>query len=256
MDNPIDRLDGAPMFPRVLLLAFLTPQQGLAEVTNVPVPFLSPRHAGLHCYRWSLNWSAEPPFLPGQVRFDLDRDLVRRVSADAIHCCFRSGYRDRALFKQFQETQRGGAEYSVAAWTNWQGASLPLRAAIRFTTFEPSAGGGSFRQLLVVRVTGVTRPGSDSLIPKLAPGDGVQHVLDRTCYYYTSAGGKFLSPDEVKSVGRVLKPAPPPPRWVVAYLWLLRLPWQSIASVVLFGFALLMAGALAWWVARSFSLRR
>src|SRR6266436_3396787 len=152
MDDPIDRLDVATVFPRVLVLAFLTPQQRLEDVTNAPVPFLWPHHAALHCYRWSFKWSNEAPWLPAQVRFELDRDLARRVHPDVISSYFRSGYRDRALFKQFQETQRTGAQYSVAAWTNWQGASLPLRAMISFTTFDHVTGGGTIRQLLTVAV--------------------------------------------------------------------------------------------------------
>jgi len=48
MDDPIDRLDAATVFPRVLLLAFLTPQQRLEDVTNTPfISVAAPRGTAL-----------------------------------------------------------------------------------------------------------------------------------------------------------------------------------------------------------------
>jgi len=249
MDNAIDRLEGATIFPRVLLMAFLTPQQSLANLTNTPVPFLGPRHAALHCYKWSFRWSAQGPYLPEQVRFDLDPVLVRQVSAEAISYCFRSGYRDRSLFKAFAASQRSGAEYSVTAWTNWNGQTLPLRSTFRFTTFDIINKELVLPQLVVVTVTNIAVAGSGSLIPALTPGDGVQHVYNRTCYYYTSTDGGFLSHEQAKAVGRVLTPAPPPPRlWAVAVL-LRSFPWRS-ALPILFAVALLTVGTVVWLVAR------
>ena len=98
MDNPMDCLEAAPIFPRMLAMAFLTTRPEGASLTNAPVAFLAPRHAALHCYRWNLSRSAQSPYLPEQVRFELDPGLVRQVPAKAISYCFRSGFRDRSLF--------------------------------------------------------------------------------------------------------------------------------------------------------------
>ncbi|HYG34812.1 MAG TPA: hypothetical protein VEC99_08515, partial [Clostridia bacterium] len=207
MDNPINLLDSSTIFTRALIMAFLTPKQSLEGVTNVPVPFLGPRHAGLYCYRWTPTWSPEPPFLMERVRFDFDKDLMGKVSADAINYCFRSGYKNRRLFSTFGETQRAGAEYSVEAWTNALGLNVPLRSSFRFTTFDALNGEKAIPQVLVITLKGISPADRSPLIPTLTLSNGVQHIINRTCYYYTSPDGTFLPAEQAKAVGQVLKPA-------------------------------------------------
>ena len=194
-ENEMAAFEGLPVFSRVLQMAFLTPRQSLATVTNAPVPFLDPCHAALHCYRWDLRWSPKPPYLPEYTRFDLDPALVRQVPAEVVSYYFRSGFQDRSLFKAFAASQRGGAEYAVTAWTNWSGEALPLRSTFKFTRYE-TVNKLVVPQLLVVTVTNIAAPGSEPMIPALNTGDGVQHIISGTCYYYTSAGGEFLSPEQ------------------------------------------------------------
>ncbi len=246
MDNPTLRLEGAPIFPRALLLAFLTPQQSLSNVTNAPVPFLSPRHAGLHCYAWDVRWSANSPYLPEHVGFELDPRLVARVPTDAIKYYFRSGYQDRSHFKAFVASQRGGGEYSVGGWTNWNGEMLPLRSMLRFTTYDIVNNGLIVPQMLVTTVTNIAVPGAGSLIPPLIPGEGVQHIYSNTCYYYTSTDGGFLSHEQAKAVGRVLTPALPPPRWLGVALWLRSFPWRSAAPIILCAATLLVVSVVVY----------
>jgi hypothetical protein len=255
MDKPLDRLDASPEFTRMLLTAFLISKERWAELTNSPVGFLWPRHPALHCYRWDVSWSAVAPFLADRIRFHLDQSLVHGVSDDAIRYYFRSGYGDRRLFKRFQETQRAGADYSVANWTNWNGASFPLKATLSHTRFDHSDG-QVFPQMLVVTVTAIARPDSESVVPPLTPGAGVQHIVNGTSYYYTSADGKFLSPEEAIAVGRVLIPAPPQPGGIAAFLWMRSHPWQCLAFVFAMVVALLVGGALVWFAARLLKSRK
>ncbi len=250
MDNLTHQLEGAPIFPRIVHMAFLTAPQNLRTLTNTPVPFLSPRHAGLHCYRWDFKWSTQSPRLPERVQFALDPELVRQVPADAVHYCFRSGYRDSSLFKAFAASQRGGAEYSVTAWTNWNGETLPLRSTFRFTTYDVINKGLVVRQVLVLAVTSISASEAATLIPALKAGAGVQHILNRTCYYYETPDGRFLSPEQAKAVGRVLTPAPPPPQFFGLLVWLRSFPWNSAAPLVLIVVAILVVGTSIWLFAR------
>ena len=153
-------------------------------------------------------------------------------------------------------SQRGGAEYAVTAWTNWNGEALPLRSTLKFTTYDVVNKGLVVPQLLVVTVTNIAAPGSSPLIPALAPGDGVQHVINGTCYYYTSADGKFLTAEQTKAVGQVLTSRARPPGLVAVYVWSQSLPWGEMASAVLVACALAIAGTLAWVGIRFFTSRK
>ena len=90
------------------------------------------------------------------------------------------------------------------------------------------------------------------MIPTLRPGAGVQHILNRTCYYYESPDGGFLSPERAKAVGRVLTPAPPPPQGWAFSMWLRSFPWNSAAPMVLILGTIVVAGAFVWLFARFF----
>lgn len=243
MDRPSDRLDGSPEFVRVLVGAFLTSRDRPASVTNHPVGFLFPRHPGLYCYRSDIVWSPESPFFPERIRFRLDEGLCRRVSNEAISYFFRSGYRDRSLFRRWQETQKSGAEYSVSAWTNWGGLTLPQRARLTHSHFEHSGGGESFPRVFLITVTNVQRPASAALVPALMPGSSVQEVAGGICYLYTSPDGKFLPVGQAKSVGRVLTKRANP-RWVTAITWVWSLPWGHFLWLVAVSVVLIGAGVL------------
>jgi hypothetical protein len=115
---------------------------------------------------------------------------------------------------------------------------------LKFTTFDVINKGLVVPQLLVVTVTNIAASGSEPLIPALGAGGAVQHIINRTCYSYTSADGKFLSPDQVKAIGRVLTPAPPPPRWAAAYFWGRSVPWHAWSSVFVAVCVVAFSGAL------------
>jgi hypothetical protein len=198
MDRPADRLDASTEFTRVLIAAFLLSGEPGASLTNPPVGFLFPRHPGLHCYRWEMERSPESPFLPERVRFQLDKELVKSVPREAVTYFFRSGYRDQALFRRFQDTQRNGAEYAVTSWTNWGGFRIPIEANLTHTHFDHMDGKSSFRRLFVINVTGLGRPASKSLVPPLLPGSSVQEIVGGACYLYTTANGNYLSPGQAK----------------------------------------------------------
>jgi len=240
MDRPSDRLEGATEFVRVLVGAFLTSKSSAGSVSNTPVGFLHPRHPGLYCYRQEIDWSSEAPGLPDRVQFHLENGLCEKVSRQDISYFFRSGYRDRSLFRRWQETQTSGAEYLVQAWTNWGGLTLPQRAKLTHTHHEHEGAERSFRRVHFITVTNVQHPASATLVPKLLPGASVQEVAGGICYLYTSADGRFLPVGQAKQVGTVLT-TPATPRAVTALAWIWSLPGRErlwIAAVLL-----LVAGA-------------
>ncbi len=253
-DDHMAFLEGAVSFPRVLLMAFLTTERRLDQVTNGPVPFLGPRHAGLHAYRWSIRWRADPPFLADEVRFVLDPGLAKRVPADQVRYYFRSGHRDWGLFRDFQESQRDGAAYSVTAWTNWNGSVLPLRCSFRFVTYDIANEGLVVPQLLVVTVTNIAQPASVSLVPALVPGSDVQLAVKGNCHSYRSIDGAFLSEEQAKVVGRVLRPRPAP-TWMTTLYYVRSLPWASLGVLALLALTLLVALPAVWFVVRLFARR-
>jgi hypothetical protein len=114
-------------------------------------------------------------------------------------------------------------------------------------------GKSSFRRLFDINVTGLGRPASNSLVPPLLPGSSVQEIVGGACYLYTTPDGNYLSPGQAKAVGRVLRPAPPPPRLLTAVAWLswFRRPLLALVGIsslilvvvilVWFGFRFLMS---------------
>lgn len=208
MDDAMAFLEGAVSYPRFLLMAFLATGRRPDQATNSPVPFLAPRHPALHSYLWNIRWSAETPFLPAEVRFTLDPALADGVPADQVRYYFRSGSRDQSRYRDFQRSQRDGASYSVTAWTNWHGSVLPLCCAFRFVTYDIVNDGLFVPQLLIVTVTNIAQPSSAPLVPELVPGSDVQLAVKGACLQYTSKDGAFLSEEQAKAVGRVLRPPP------------------------------------------------
>jgi hypothetical protein len=255
MDRPSDRLEAAPEFVRGLVGAFLTFKDRPGSVSNAPVGFLFPRHPALYCYGSEVLWSSEAPMLPERIRFHLDHGLCKKVSSEAISYFFRSGYRDRSLFRRWQETQKPGAEYSVSAWRNWGGLTFPQRATLTHIHFDDSGGGQSFPRMHLISVTNVQRPTSATLVPTLLPGSSVQEVAGGICYLYTSPDGRFLPVGQAKSVGTVLtKPATP--GWVTALSWIWSLPWRQflcIAAVFVLALGAAVVVVLGW---RMFASRR
>jgi hypothetical protein len=252
MDRPSDRLDAAPEFVRILAGAFLTSQERPGSVSNAPVGFLHPRHRALYCYQPEVAWSSEAPWLPERIRFRLDDGLCDQVPGEALSYFFRSGYRDRSLFRRWRETQKSGAEYSVSAWTNWGGLTLPHRATLTHTHFEHSRGEQSFPRMHIITVTNVQRPSSAVLVPTLLPGSSVQDVEAGKCYLYTSTDGTFLPPGQAKSVGTLLGKSTP--RGTVSALaWIWSLPWRPLLGITAVLLLAAGAGLLVW---RRYASRR
>lgn len=246
MDRPSDRLDAATEFVRVLVGAFLVSKDRPGSVTEAPVGFLHPRHPALRCYRPEVMWSSEPPLLPGGVRFVLDDGLCERIPPEAVGNYFRSGFRDRSLFRRWQETQKSGAEYSVHAWTNWGGLTMPQGASLAHTHFEHINGEQTYPRVHLLTLTAVQRPRATTVIPSLLPGSSVQEVMDGKNYLYTSADGTFLPSEKVKQVGTLLTKTAPP-RMVTALNKAWSLPW----SLLLLMAAAVLVGGIAWcWFTR------
>jgi hypothetical protein len=246
MDSSADRLDAATEFVRVLVGAFLTSKERPGSVGSAPVGFLPPRHPGLHSYRPEVAWSSETPWLPERVQFQLDDKLCDQVPRDAVSSFFRSGYRDQSLFRRWRETQKSGADYSVNAWTNWGGLTLPHRATLTHTHFEHFGKEQSFARVHIITVTNVQGLSSVTLIPTLPPGSSVQEVADGQCYLYSSADGTFLPVGQAKAVGTLLK-KPPLPAPVAAFNRIRSFPWPALLWIS----AVLLLAGLAWcWLTR------
>lgn len=229
-DRHWDRLDAATEFVRVLAGAFLTSKDRPGSVSNAPVGFLPPRHPALYCYRSEVAWSSEPPLLPERIRFHLDDGLCDQVPREALSYFFRSGYRDGSLFRRWRETQKSGAEYSVSAWTNWGGLTVPHRATLTHTHFEHFNGEQSFPRMHLITVTNVQIPSSATLVPTLLPGSSVRDVAAGISYLYNSTDGTFLPEGQAKSVGTLLAKSPVPGP-VAALTRLRSIPWQSVLGI-------------------------
>ncbi len=239
------------VFDRILLSAFQTSNGPSWALPDTPVGFLDPGHPALHCYDWQVHWSEENPFLPERIRYRLNERRISQVPQEDINYFFRSGLRNGALFRRFQESQKEGAEYVVQSWTNWAGAKFPLQATLRHKHLDLLAGVTVMDMALVVRVTDIASPDDRSLVPSMLSGSDVQQVFERTCYHYRSSDGSFLSPAEAKATGRVLTPAPPPPAGLRVGEWLWPIRWHIVVAFL----ALLLTVAAVWLIAWLLSRR-
>ncbi len=250
MDRPGDLVDSLPVFDRILFTTFQTSDRPPLGSPDTAVGFLDPRHPAVRCYDSEVVWSGEAPGFPERIRYRLNPERIRRVPDEDINYFFRSGLQNRALFRQFQKSQEGGAEYVVRSWTNWARARFPLEATLRHMHQDLVTRGTVMDMALVVRITDLSAPESGSLVPPLLPGSDVQQVFEKGCYLYKSPDGSFLSPAQAKASGRVLTPAPPPPAAMrfVAWLWPVR--GRILAGLLILLVLAAVGSLMAWFLAR------
>lgn len=206
-------LDAAPAFARFGLSAFLGSQE---FGTNLPVPFLPPRHPALHFYARSVDIPDPPSPFPKAIKFAVNKELFEKVSADSLYYFYgydKPGRKTaKQLYRAFQETQNDGAEYQVQKWTNFEGNLFPATAILKSTEYDEKA--GKFQRIYTFTVSAIEHPGDYRLLPPLAPNSWVQEVIGGTNYTYLSAAGQWLPKDEVIKVGTVKDTSPRPPPYV------------------------------------------
>lgn len=200
-------LEGLPEFGRVLFAAFLAPKAEQALLTNAPVPFLFPRHPALLAYDWKVDWSPSPPSLPGSIRFEINDRLFKRIPREDV-VYFYGEPKGKERLKRFRATQGRGAEYSVLEWTDFAGAAFPARASLRSDQFDEKQ---DYQRIHFFKVASLEVPNGYRLLPPLAPNSYVQHVVDHKTYLYLAADGRWLKPEEVQKIGRVMPKAPARP---------------------------------------------
>lgn len=202
-----DQLESAIEFPRIVLAAF-SPQ---GWTTNVPPPFLSPRHPALESYAVRVKRSSMSPFLPSEIDYLLDDRKVETIDDDAVARYFGPARLGRRKFREFLKSQeQHPAHYIVEAWTNFSGLQLPVRARLDHWYDEE---GQSFPRIHRLTVTNLSQVADLDLRPALTTNGSVTYVVDGGVYIYpTTSARQWLDLKEAKELGRFIRWNPSPHR--------------------------------------------